>query len=320
VSRARSRAGAPAVRPETSGLLLVDKPAGPTSHDVVMRVRRALAQPGAGHLGTLDPPATGLLVIALGAATRCVPLLQSGEKTYEVGILLGVETDTEDASGNVLSRAAVTCDEAAIRSAAVSLTGELAQIPPMVSAIRVGGERLHRAARRGETIERAPRRVHVRAWEWLDFTLPRARARIVCSPGTYVRSLVRDLGRALGCGATVADLRRLASAPWTVERAVTADDLARLPAEVLWAKAGVPLGEALERFPSLVLDEAERQRLADGRVIERAAEPFAGADPTVLRDENHVPLAVAARGAGPDGREHYQPRIVFPWAVRGSRP
>jgi len=318
VSRAgaASRAAAAPIRPETSGLLLVDKPAGPTSHDVVVRVRRALGAPGAGHLGTLDPPATGLLVIALGAATRCVPLLQSGDKTYEVDVTFGVETDTEDASGAVVARATVDCDEAAIRAAAAQLTGPLDQIPPMVSAIRVDGERLHHAARRGVTVERAPRRVHVRAWEWLDIALPGARARIVCSPGTYVRSLVRDLGRALGCGAIVASLRRLRSEPWDVEAAVTAEDLARLPADALRAKGGVPLGEALRRFPSVVLDRSERERLADGRAIERGGEPGATGETFVLSDADGVPLAIAAR-AGEPGSPVLQPRIVFPWAVRG---
>ncbi len=324
------RPGASAARPENSGLLLVDKPAGPTSHDVVVRVRRSLGAPGAGHLGTLDPPATGLLVIALGAATRCVPLLQSGEKTYEVGITFGVETDTEDASGKVLARSEVACDEAAIRAESRDLVGSLDQIPPMVSAIRVLGERLHHAARRGVTIDRAPRRVHVHAWEWLDFALPTARARIVCSPGTYVRALVRDLGRALGCGATVAELRRIASAPWNVEHAVSAEDLARLPAEALRSKGGVPLGEALRRFPAIVLAAAERLRLADGRAIERATETLApgvtlAPDVTpapgtnvVLRDADDVPLAIATALAGPDGGISFQPRIVFPWAVRGA--
>jgi len=315
--RARGPAAAP-VRPETSGLLLVDKPAGPTSHDVVLRVRRALAAPGAGHLGTLDPPATGLLIVAVGAATRCVPLLQSGNKTYEVTIRFGVETETEDLTGAVTRTAPVEAGEAGIRAAASRLLGEQSQIPPMVSAIRVGGERLHRLARRGAVVERAPRPVHVFAWDWLEFALPDARARITCSPGTYVRSLARDLGRDLGCGAVVATLRRLRSEPYGLERAVTDEDLRTLDAAALWAKGGVPLGEALRSYPSVVVDDAEKTALGDGRALSRPAPaPGEAAAMVVLRDAADVPLAIAARAAGgAESGGRIEPRIVFPWTVR----
>jgi tRNA pseudouridine55 synthase len=314
-----ARRPAPGPTLESSGLLLVDKPEGPTSHDLVMIARRALDAPGAGHLGTLDPGASGLLVVATGAATRCVPLLQSGDKTYEVAIRLGIETDTEDLSGRVVREAEVRVSEAQLREASARLTGELQQVPPMVSAIRMGGRRLHRLARAGVTVERSPRPVRVDEWTWLDLRLPEARARIVCSPGTYVRSLARDLGRALGCGAAVASLRRLRSEPWGLERAVTLEELRELPAAELRARAGVTLGEALARFPEVTVDPNERAALGNGRALRRAAHELApAAGPVVLRDPAGVPLAIATPAGDADdpGVCVLQPGIVFPWAVR----
>lgn len=312
------RPAAASPTPETSGLLLVDKPAGPTSHDLVMQVRRALAAPGAGHLGTLDPPATGLLVVAIGAATRCASLLAGGEKTYEAAIRFGIETDTEDLSGRETARHPVQVSPSQVRDASRALTGDLMQVPPMVSAIHVGGVRLHELARAGVTIERAPRPVRVSAWEWLELSPPAARARIRCSTGTFVRALVRDLGRALGCGAVVAELRRLRSEPWGIERAIPAAALGTMPAAEIRARAGVPLAEALAGRPTVTIDAAEAKALGHGQAIRRPAGTRAATvDPAaavVIRGASGVPLAIAEWADAP-GEERLQPRVVFPWAV-----
>src|SRR5262249_9056112 len=154
-----------------------------------------LPAPGAGHLGTLDPGATGLLLIAIGAATRCASVWQGGEKTYEATLRLGVTTASQDLSGEVLARVEPRVNEAGVRSASAAFTGDFEQIPAMGSAVRVGGRRLHELAREGVTVERAPRRVRVIEWTWLDVALPEARFRVRCSGGTYVRTLAHDLGQ-----------------------------------------------------------------------------------------------------------------------------
>ena len=194
-----------------SGLLVIDKEAGWTSHDVVARCRKMFGQRRAGHAGTLDPDATGMLLVALGRATRLVRFLTPLPKTYTTDIVLGTATSTLDSSGEVtgtFDMSHVTPEE--VRAAAAALTGEIEQVPPMVSAVKVGGRRLHQLARQGLEIERAPRPVTVFRFETEpDSTRPGLyRALVQCSSGTYVRVLADDLGRALGGGAHVANLRR----------------------------------------------------------------------------------------------------------------
>ncbi|HUK63616.1 MAG TPA: tRNA pseudouridine(55) synthase TruB, partial [Dongiaceae bacterium] len=228
-----------------SGLVSIDKPAGVTSHDVVTRVRARLASPGAGHLGTLDPAATGLLVVALGAATRAIRVWQGGTKTYEARVRFGVTTDSHDLAGRVLeTRDPSGLDEIRVRDAARAFVGPLLQIPPMVSAIKVGGERLHALARRGVVVERAPRPITVHGWEWTEFALPEAAFRVTCSGGTYVRTLAHDLGRSLGVGAALGALRRTRSEPFDLGRAVPLAALDTLSAAAVVERAGKPLAEA----------------------------------------------------------------------------
>jgi tRNA pseudouridine55 synthase len=310
--------------PEFVGLLAIDKPAGPTSHDVVLRVRRRLKRPGAGHLGTLDPGASGLLLVALGAATRAIPVWQGGEKTYEGRAVFGVITSSQDMDGEVLERRPIgDLDPAAIQDATRRFLGEVDQVPPMVSAIKVGGERLHRLARRGLDVERPARRVRVEAWEWLDLALPEPRFRVRCSGGTYVRTLVHDLGRALGTGAALAGLRRLRSEPFGLERSVTVEDLDRsTPAEVV-AKGGIALDDALRVLPSVVLDEAAAIEAGmGGRPLVRPdGAPLAGGERSVvLRDESGQALALGElTPTGTPDRAIACPHVVFPWAVRTGR-
>ncbi|MGH2726349.1 MAG: tRNA pseudouridine(55) synthase TruB, partial [Actinomycetota bacterium] len=194
------------------GIVVVDKPAGMTSHDVVAVVRRRLGERRVGHAGTLDPDATGVLVLGVGRATRLLRFIEGGEKEYIADVVLGVETTTQDASGQpVAEHDASALTGADVERAATALTGEISQTPPMVSAVKVGGERLYRKARRGEVVERPARKVTVHELR-LDAFEPSVRAAakltIRCSPGTYVRTLAHDLGMALGVGGHVATLRR----------------------------------------------------------------------------------------------------------------
>lgn len=205
----------------------MDKPAGMTSHDVVAVLRRRLGEKKVGHAGTLDPDATGVLVLGVGRATRLMRFIEMHEKEYEADVVFGVETSSQDASGEVLAEqdsSALTRED--VEKAAAAMVGEIEQIPPMVSAIKVGGERLYRKARRGEEVERAPRPVTIHSLEVEDFTPgPRAsaRMRVRCSRGTYVRTLAHDLGRALGVGGHVSELRRVSVGPFTEQGAIAPD-------------------------------------------------------------------------------------------------
>lgn len=210
--------------PDRAGVLLVDKAAGPTSHDVVQAIRRVAGQSRVGHTGTLDPAATGVLVVCLGRATKLVPFLQAGTKTYAAQMALGIETSSQDAQGDEVARTpAGHIDERAFCEALTRFQGQITQIPPMVSAVRVGGERLHEVARRGETVDREARAVTVH-----DLLLdaygggddpdhPLASFLVRCSAGTYVRTLAHDVGAALGVGGSLVALRRVANGPFTVE-------------------------------------------------------------------------------------------------------
>jgi len=325
VSPAASPYHNPAAAPPWSGLLPVDKPPGVTSHDVVDRVRRRLRSRGAGHLGTLDPAASGLLMIALGAATRCAPVWQSGAKTYEATVRLGVTTSTQDLQGEVLERREVAVDEAQVRRAALGLVGGIEQVPPMVSALKVGGQRLYKLARRGQEVERAPRRVTVHAWEWLEFALPEVRFRVVVSGGTYVRTLAHDLGGRLGCGAALQGLRRLRSEPFGLEHAVTLRDLDSSPPAELLARAGVPLAEALRVLPVVALDPGAAEALGFGRrpAIAPGAAPL-GAGPRSVAffgpEDQPLALGELVPDAAVPGLALACPHVVFPWAVRQGRP
>jgi len=265
------------------GVLVCDKPAGMTSHDVVARVRRLAGQRRVGHGGTLDPPATGVLVLALGRATRLLPFLPMEPKRYLARIAFGAETDTLDASGTVTATApAGGVDEAAVRGALRGFLGPQEQVPPMVSAVKVGGERLYAKARRGESVERAARSIVVHALELLDFAggeRPEATVEVTCSGGTYVRSLAADLGNALGTLAHLAALRRTAAGRFGERDAHTLADLEALGdglARVVLAPA-----QALGSLAVRALSAAEAAALATGATIPPSgrAEPVAALAP-----------------------------------------
>lgn len=210
------------------GLLLVDKPAGITSHDVVDAVRRAYGERSVGHLGTLDPFATGLLLVLVGRSTRLATFLDIEPKVYDAVITFGAETDTDDSTGEVTRRGVIPSD-ADVRAAITTLTGELMQVPPAYSAKKVAGRRAYAAARSGEELELAPARVTVHGWDAGVIAGGDLSAKITCGGGTYIRALARDLGRASGSAAHLSSLRRIRIGKFGVADAVTADRLASSP-------------------------------------------------------------------------------------------
>ena len=326
----------PPAAADRAGLLALDKPAGVTSHDVVDALRRRLRIKRAGHLGTLDPGATGLLLVATGAATRAIPAWQGGEKTYEALVRFGIVTTTQDTQGEVLERSGRVPAESEIREAALGLLGETEQLPPMVSALKVGGRRLYELARQGVEIEREPRRITVRSWEWLGFEGATARCRVVCSGGTYVRTLAHDLGFRLGCGAALEELRRLRSEPFGLARSITLRDCLTLEPEAVWAQAGWTLDQALAHLPRLVLSTAEATAIGYGGRPTIAAERASGlpvdAGPRTvvlaapdggvlaLGEVGVAAAATAAGGATAAAALEVRAQVVFPWSTREGRP
>jgi tRNA pseudouridine55 synthase len=242
------------------GVIVIDKPKGPTSHDVVEQVRRQLGVK-AGHTGTLDPMATGVLAVCVGKGTLVSSLLMSEDKAYEAEVTFGVETDTLDAQGKVLK----TCPVGALAVELAPFRGTYKQTPPMFSAVKVGGRKLYEAARAGEEIEREAREVTVHRLEVLSADGPKLRLAVECSKGFFVRVLAQDLGKAAGCGAHLSALRRTKSGPFTLAHAVPIERA---------AEGFIALPKALEHLPAVQVSEAEAQRVRHGGVVE--AEPAEG--------------------------------------------
>ena len=220
--------------PELNGALLIDKPAGPTSHDIVDIVRGLYRIRKVGHCGTLDPAATGLLVLLLGRATKLSMKLTADDKVYEGTMELGQATDSYDAQGEVTATADVPpldCD--ALNAGAEAFTGDLQQQPPMVSAVKKDGVPLYKLARKGKTVEREAKPVHIYSYEFSEYTEPIGHFRVHCTKGTYVRSLAHDLGQSLGCGAHLRTLHRTASGKFNVADAIRLEELVKLPEEEL---------------------------------------------------------------------------------------
>jgi tRNA pseudouridine55 synthase len=269
------------------GLVVVDKEAGWTSHDVVAKSRGLLGTRKVGHSGTLDPDATGILLLGVGRVTRLLKFLTALPKTYTCDIVLGNETSTLDDSGEVVAThdmSAVTFEQ--IESAAQGLTGDILQIPPMVSAVKIDGRRLHELAREGIEVERKARPVTVHRFTVSATEDPLVvRAEVECSSGTYVRTLAADLGTALGGGAHLRDLRRTAIGSFLLS---DARPLAEVTPECLLSPA-----EALRDYPSITVTEAERIDIGHGKVLPRD-ERFAGTGPWVMRNESGALLAVYA--------------------------
>ena len=275
------------------GVAVVDKPAGWTSHDVVAKSRGLLGTRKVGHSGTLDPDATGVLVLGVGRATRLLTFLSGLDKRYVGEVVLGTATTTLDASGEVTGTwdmAGIGLDD--VRAAAAGLTGAIDQVPPMVSAKKVEGRRLHAMARAGLEVERPPVPVRVDVFEVGEPVAPGVfPVEVACSSGTYVRSLAADLGAALGGGAHLRALRRLAVGSYTLDEAVP---LARLAPERL-----LPPAEALRGRPRVVVDDASAALVAHGRVLDAAALGVEGAGPwAVLGSDGRLLAVYEAHRAG----------------------
>lgn len=287
--------------PEEGGVLPLDKPRGPTSHDVVARVRRVLDIRRVGHTGTLDPFASGLLLLCLGPATRLSEYLTGLDKSYRATVRLGVRTTTLDPEGDVLEERDgwSELDEGRIEEALAGLRGVTLQRPPVFSAKKVAGEPAHRRARRGEAVELRPVEVRVDELTLAGMELPDLRLEVRCSSGTYVRALARDLGEALGTGAHLTALRRTAVGRFRVEDAVPLDDLT--PAVAL--EAWIPPAEALRHLPRVRVEADEAARLATGQFLRRAG-TLPGGPIAVLHGSTLVAVAAAEGG-------RLRPRKVF---------
>jgi tRNA pseudouridine55 synthase len=291
------------------GVLVLDKPTSLSSAAAVDHVKRALGAARAGHGGTLDPIATGVLPICLDAATKLAPYLLADDKAYEAEGLLGIETDTLDRGGRVLRERAVDVDEAALRAAIARRIGAQEQIPPMFSAIKQGGVRLYDLARAGEEVERAPRKIRIDRIELLAFAPPRFRIAIACSKGTYIRTLVADLGNDVGCGAHLAELRRTASGRFTLDQAVRFEELARPDLR----DRIIPLSQVTS-LPSLVVPERMRKHALSG--VQFAVEIWGplpeGVERFQLVDERGTLIGIVHFEAGKTIYDRVFPELAAP--------
>jgi tRNA pseudouridine55 synthase len=281
------------------GLVVVDKPAAWTSHDVVARMRKVYGQRRVGHAGTLDPDATGVLLVGLGRATRLLRYLQEAGKAYRARVVFGVATDTLDASGAVLEQAEMKLTKDQVVRAAQAFVGEIEQIPPMVSAIKVDGRKLYELARAGAVVERAARPVRIDTLvveDFLDGAYPEATIRIDCSSGTYVRTLAADLGTALGGCAHLGELRRLRVGSFTVDEANPLDAIEADPAPFVLSPAA-----ALRDMVEVVVDGEHMRAIAHGATFAAPAllgEVDAPGPFAVVDDHGNLLAVYERRGAG----------------------
>lgn len=248
-----------------NGLVLIDKPGGCTSHDVVNQWRRLANSKRAGHLGTLDPLATGLLALVTGSATRLAPYFGKDDKTYLAEITLGLVSDSYDAQGDVSQTGIAPADESAIRDALEGFRGHLWQTPPPVSAKKVSGVPAYKLARKQMPVELPPAEVEIKELEIECISPPTVRFRVTCSTGTYIRSLAHDLGVRLGCGALLSKLRRTGTGAFSIEQARTLEALRELAAEGRLSEAVVPAAHLLPQFPAEHFDSVAEAHIRQGR-------------------------------------------------------
>jgi tRNA pseudouridine55 synthase len=281
------------------GLLVVDKQAGWTSHDVVAKLRGIYGQKRVGHAGTLDPDATGVLLVGLGRVTRLLRFLQEAGKTYRARVGFGIATDSLDASGAVLERAEMPITREQLAQTVPAFVGDTEQVPPMVSAIKVGGRKLYELARAGVEIERKPRAVHIDSLLVEDFeagAFPEATLLVECSSGTYIRSLAADIGSALGGCAHLKELHRLRVGPFTIDEAHTLDAISAEPDLLVLSAA-----DAVRDLERVRADAALARAIAHGATFAAPAllADSAGSGPFAVVDESGTLLAVyERRGAG----------------------
>jgi len=252
----------------TSGILPANKPAGVTSFDVVRHVRRGTGERRVGHAGTLDPMATGVLLVLVGQATRITEYLMDLPKTYRATIRLGVETTTYDAEGDVVAVANVDVSETQLREALTPFVGEITQVPPAHSAVKVDGERAYSRARRGEDVAMKARPARVDRLELLRFDSPDAEIEVECGRGTYIRSIAHDLGAVLGCGAHLTALERTRVGPFTVEACADEATLATAFEAAAWADLLQPVDYGLMKLPAITLDIEDEKDMRHGQAAD----------------------------------------------------
>jgi tRNA pseudouridine55 synthase len=249
------------------GVLNVDKPPGMTSHDVVASIRKMARQRKVGHAGTLDPMATGVLLVCLGQATRVSEYLMRSPKVYRATVRLGISTTTDDAEGEVVAEAEVHVTREQVDRALSQFLGRIDQVPPKYSAVKRGGKRLYQLARQGIEVEVPAREVDIARLRVTEWALPTMQLEVHCGPGTYIRALARDLGDALGCGAHLAALRRVSSGSFSASDAVTLEGLSEAFAKGTVDQHLYPLDIAFRHLPALCLDLATARRLAMGQAV-----------------------------------------------------
>ena len=246
-----------------TGILIVDKPEGWTSQDVAAKLRGVYHERRVGHGGTLDPMATGVLPVFLGRATRAVPFFESAEKEYVAEIRFGIVTDTQDTTGRILEEHLANVDTETVRQALAAMVGPQLQTPPMYSAVKVGGKKLYELARQGKEVERKARPIELKEMELLSCDRDRAAFRVLCTKGTYVRTICHDLGQRLGCGGCMSALRRTRAGVYGIGRAFTMEQILAGEAEIL------PVDSLFASFPAVTLTEAEERLCRNGNAFRR---------------------------------------------------
>ena len=247
-----------------NGIVIIDKPEGWTSQDVVSKLRGVLHTKRIGHGGTLDPMATGVLPVFVGRATRGVEFFEHAEKTYEAVLRLGITTDTEDIAGTVLTQRPVEVSGAPLEAALQQFRGEIQQIPPMYSALKINGQKLCDLARKGKEVERKPRTITIHALECLSFDGNRARLRVHCSKGTYIRTLCKDIGQALGCGGCMEALRRVKAGSYTIAEAVPLRQLVDSEDSERFLR---PVDSMFPQYPAVELTQKQETRCRNGNTF-----------------------------------------------------
>lgn len=289
-----------------AGILNINKPAGLTSHDVVQRIRRILGIKKVGHTGTLDPLATGVLVVCVGRATRLIEYIVPGEKQYRATLKLGETTNTFDSDGNIVATAdpsAIT--EAAVRQALTRFVGTIQQVPPIYSAIKKDGTPLHRLARQGQSVSPPPRTVHIATIDLLAFEPPFATIYVTCGAGTYIRSLAHDVGQLLAVGAHLTELVRVANGQWHISSAVTLEDLTQAVNAGKLQTVLIPPEAGVTHLPHRRLSAAEKQAVLNGRRID-ANQSFSSGTIVGVDDTGHL-VAILA----PTDDHQLKPKKVF---------
>ena len=253
-----------------NGIVIVDKPQDWTSQDVTARLRRVFNTRRIGHGGTLDPMATGVLPVFVGRATRGVEFFEHAEKTYEATLQLGLTTDTEDTSGAVLETREVHISETEFLSILPQFRGKIMQVPPMYSALKINGQKLVDLARKGKTVERQPREIEIFELTCLEFAGETARLRVRCSKGTYIRTLCKDIGEALGCGGCMAALRRVQAGEYTIEEAVPLQTLLEAENPEVYLR---PVDSMFRNFDAVTLSPKQEKCCRNGAAFSMKLEP-----------------------------------------------